>query len=201
MTAVVSCLAVSLPEDPPAHGDTRLDAETLETILERVRSRLLGLLAHYRIPPEDGEDILQHVLLTLVYKQDSIRCPERWLVGALRNTCLRYWRRRRRERTESTTDEQLEWLSGASPPVQELGDLRRDLETVLGRLPPRCRDVLKLRYALGFRSNEVAEATGYRPSNVRKITSRCLRELGRELGAERAAGSPRDPVQVPDGAG
>lgn len=194
---MILCIFVSFPEDPPAYGDARLDAETLETILGRVRSRLLGLLAHYRIPPEDGEDILQHVLLTLLYKQSSIRSPERWLVGTLRNTCLRYWRRRRQERTEPTSDEQLEWLSGSSPPVQELGDLRRDLESVLGRLPPRCRDVLKLRYALGFGSDEVAQATGYRPSNVRKITSRCLRELGRELAAGRAAG---DRPNIPDGA-
>lgn len=197
---MVLCIFVSFLEETPSHGGERLDAETLEIILERVHSRLLGLLARYRIPPEDGEDILQHALLTLVYKQDSIRRPERWLIGTLRNTCLRYWRRRRQQRTEPTADEKLEWLSGASPPGQELGDLRRDLETVLDRLPPRCRDVLKLRYALGFRSNEVAEATGYRPSNVRKITSRCLQELGRELGAERRTESAHDPASVPDGA-
>jgi RNA polymerase sigma-70 factor (ECF subfamily) len=146
----------------------------------------------YGIPPEDGEDLLQQALLALLYKQHSIQSPEAWLLGTLRNTCLRYWRSRRLAPVEAVAHDRLEWLSGAAPPSQEIGDLRRDLEAVLGRLPTRCRDVLKLRYALGFRTREVAEVTGYRASNVRKITSRCLQALERELGEAKRQGLASD---------
>ncbi|MGD2116491.1 MAG: RNA polymerase sigma factor [Acidobacteriota bacterium] len=167
-----------MPKTPPADP---LDAEAIERILRRLRPKLLRVLAHHGVPPEDAEDLLQQALLALIYKQRAIQSPEAWLLGTLRNTCLRYWRRRRRERVEPVADDDLEWLSGPSPPGQELGDLRRDLAAVLARLPTRCRDVLKLRYTLGFRPREVAEVTGYRADNVRKITSRCLQALEKEL--------------------
>ena len=38
-----------------------------------------------------------------------------------------------------------------------------------------------LRYGLGYRSREVADLLGYQPSSIRKVTSRCIAALTREL--------------------
>jgi RNA polymerase sigma factor (sigma-70 family) len=59
--------------------------------------------------------------------------------------------------------------------------LRQDLQRILARLPERCRSVLVLRYGLGYRSREVADLLGYQPSSIRKVTSRCIAALTREL--------------------
>ena len=70
---------------------------SLEGFLRHVRPRLKALFAHYRIPPQDTEDILQQALLALIYHREGIRDEEAWLVGTLRNKCLLYWREQRRK--------------------------------------------------------------------------------------------------------
>jgi DNA-directed RNA polymerase specialized sigma24 family protein len=49
------------------------------------------------------------------------------------------------------------------------------------RLPERYRDVLRLRYGLGWKSSEVAARLGYEPLGMRRVTSQSLVSLGREL--------------------
>ena len=68
-------------------------------------------------------------------------------------------------------------------PAQEGADLKRDLETVIERLPSRCRSVLRLRYHMGYEPPEVAERLGYSPRSIGKVTHRCLAALTRQLTA------------------
>jgi DNA-directed RNA polymerase specialized sigma24 family protein len=51
----------------------------------------------------------------------------------------------------------------------------------MGRLRPRCRSLLDLRFRQGFEAPEVAERLGYSASSIGKITNRCLAALSREL--------------------
>ena len=41
--------------------------------------------------------------------------------------------------------------------------------------------MLRLRYRLGYESNEIAEQMGYKANSVRKIASRCLAALARQM--------------------
>lgn len=159
-------------------------------LLRRLRPRVLWLLGRHRIPPQDGDDLVQQTLLALIGKYGEVRDPEAWVLGTLRHKCLRYWRRSATlfERVE---EEVLEQTAPAEAPGQELADLRHDLEAALARLPERCRRILRQRYALGYRATEIAEALGYPPATVRKITSRCLRALARELGVAEAGEGER----------
>ncbi len=159
------------PSGPPSVEELFLD---LQPKLRRVFRR-------FRLPVEDAEDVLQETFLDLVYKQDEIYNAEAWVLAAVRNRCIVYWRRRRRQLWEAVDAAVLELFAAPHPPSQEAVDLRRDLERVLARLPQRCRSVLALRYGLGYRSQEVAERLGYRPSSIRKVTSRCVAALSREL--------------------
>ena len=102
---------------------------SLEQFLKRVRPRLKTLFARYRIPPQDTEDILQQALLALVYQRQTIRDPEAWLVGTLRNKCLLYWREHRRKLYDAVDAAVLECMAEPMPPAQEGIDLRRDLPT------------------------------------------------------------------------
>ena len=158
-------------------------AESFEEFLKAVEPRLKRLLALYRIPSEDAEDVLQQALLALLYQWDRVRDPECWLFGTLRRHCLMYWRTHRRRIYSAVDSAILEWLSEPIAPSQERSDLLCDLENLIQRLPPRCRSVLRLRYRLGYEASEVAQRLGYSPMSMSKITARCLATLMRHLTA------------------
>lgn len=159
------------PQDPVSVGD----------LFEKLQPKLKRVFGRFRVPPEDAEDILQQSFLDLVYKKDQIYNPEAWVVATVRNRCIVYWRKRRRQIWDAVDSAMLELLAQPEAPGQKEVALRRDLEKVLAKLPERCRNVLVLRYGLGHRSREVAELLGYQPSSIRKVTSRCIAALTREL--------------------
>lgn len=154
---------------------------SLEDLLEEIQPRLRGVLATFRIPFADAEDLLQQSVLTFLMKRDEIRDPGRWLIGTLRNRCLMYWRSHRRRLYESVDAAILESVAQPEQPAQERLDLAQDLNGVLHKLSPRCRSVLRLRYGLGCDPAETAERMGYRSSGIYKIVERCLASLTRRL--------------------
>lgn len=143
----------------------------------------MAVLRSFRVPPEDAEDLLQQALLALVYRSETVRDPQLWLIGVLKRKCLMYWRARRRRLDEAVDENTLEWLAEPTEPAQEQGDLTRDLESLLLRLPERHRHLLRLRFWFGLEPEEVAARLGYRPSSIAKITSRCLAALSAEANA------------------
>ena len=152
-----------------------------EAFLAGLEPRLKRLLATYRIPSEDAEDLLQQALLALLYQWGRIRDPESWLFGSVKRSCLMYWRAHRRRVYSAVDASILEWLAEPSAPSQEHSDLLAELERLIARLPSRCQSLLRLRFRLGYAPPEVAEKLGYRTSSIGKITSRCLTALSREL--------------------
>lgn len=154
---------------------------SLEAFLRSVRPRMKTLLAHYRVPPQDCEDILQQALLALFHQRQAIRDPEAWLMGTLKNKCLVYWRDRNRKLYDAVDAAVLELMAEPMAPEQEGADIRRDLAMAIERLPDRCRALLTLRYSQGYEPPEVAKRLGYSPRSISKTTHRCLAALTREL--------------------
>jgi len=154
---------------------------SLELLLEELQPRLRGVLASFRIPFEDAEDLLQQSVLTYLHKRERIRDPGRWLVGTLRNRCLMYWRSHRRRLYESVDVAILESVAEPEQPAQHQADLSYDLDRVLAKLPDRCRTLLHLRYTEGCDPSESADRMGYRRSGIYKIMERCLAGLTQRL--------------------
>lgn len=154
---------------------------SIEGFLKRVRPRLKTLFQRYSIPPQDTEDILQQALLALIYQRQSIRDPEAWLMGTVRNKCLLYWRAHRRKLYDAVDAAVLEYMAEPLRPAQETSDVCRDLAAALDELPERCRSLLTLRYQQGYEPAELAEQLGYSQNSISKITQRCLAALTRRL--------------------
>jgi RNA polymerase sigma factor (sigma-70 family) len=154
---------------------------SLEELLNRLQRRLERILFRYQIPPEDSEDVLQEAVLTLIYKRTKIRDPEAWLVATLRNRCLMYWRSKRSRLYDAVDANILELVAKPGGAPQESHEIQADLERAISELPDRCRSLLRLRYGLGYKPAEVAARMGYQASSIRKITSRCLAALTRQL--------------------
>lgn len=165
---------MSSPEQPEP-------AVSFDDFLKKIEPKLKRVLSLYRIPGDDAEDVLQQALLTLLYQWDRVREPECWLLGTLRRHCMMYWRTHRRRFCSAVDSTLLEWLSEPVAPPQERADLLSDLESLIGRLPTRCRSLLLLRFQLGYEPVEIAQRLGYQPSSIGKVTTRCLEALGRKL--------------------
>ncbi len=155
--------------------------DSLNRLLPRVQSKLERILGYYQIPPQDAEDLIQYSVLTLLYKWDKIHSAEAWLLATLKRRCLMYWRSRRARLTDAVDAAILELLAEPASPVQEKKDISHDIERVLEHLPMRCQNLLRLRYGLGYKPAEVADRMGYRASSIRKVASRCLAALTRQL--------------------
>ncbi len=167
--------------------------DELPQLMDRLESEFARLFTYFRIPPQDAEDLLQDALVLFITKRPQIVTPDAWLVGTLRYRCLLYWRKRRRRLLEAVDETLLLELAGASSPRQENDDLARDLSGAIGRLPDRCRSLLRLRYGLGCDDPEVARRLGYSPTGIRKIAHRCLSALTYQM----VAGGYPTPTPIP----
>ena len=111
------------------------NAESFEDFLAAMEPKLKRLLAVYRIPADDAEDVLQQALLALLYQWERVRDPESWLFGTVKQHCLMYWRTHKRRIYLAVDSTILEWLSEPIAPNQEKTDLLCDLESLIHQLP------------------------------------------------------------------
>lgn len=153
----------------------------VEGLLRRLRPLMAEILARHAVPREDAEDLVQETLFALVFKWAGIRNPDAWLLATLENRCKIYRSRRDDEQVEAVDLARLDDLVGPQEPPQQRTELRHDLNSAASRLPEPYRHVLHLRYGLGWKSSEVAAELGQAPEGMRRLTSRSLVALSREL--------------------
>jgi RNA polymerase sigma factor (sigma-70 family) len=152
--------------------------DVLPPLCEQLRPQFRRILSHFRIPVEDAEDLVQTTLLLAVMKWPVIESLAPWLLGTLEKRCVMYWRSRRLQGGRFVAIEPVQHKL-ATPPDQERQDLLADLKTLCGRLPWRQRAVVALYCGQDLSQQDVARATGIRPSSVRKTAHRALTQLRR----------------------
>jgi len=157
------------------------ESSSIDELLASAQPAFRGVLSRYYIPPQDAEDLLQDTLVAYLRKRDEVRDPRKWMIGALRNECRRFWRQRDRRPEDAVDQTLLELTADTSARSPEDQALRQRLRDVIATLDHRCRSVLQLRYRLGYNDDEIAEETGYRPSSVDKTVRRCVEALSKKL--------------------
>lgn len=155
--------------------------QVVENVLLELQPRMDAILRHYQIPAQDAEDLIQEIFVSFVRHFRTVQSPEAWLTNALKYQCLLYWRKRRKQLYQAVDAGLLEILAEHQTPEAERADRVRDVEKLLGRIPRRCREVLRLRYGLGFTPREVAGKLGYQRSSVSNIVRRCVATLTAKL--------------------
>lgn len=153
----------------------------IEALLRRTWAKLQRILAHFGIPREDRDDLIQDVVVQLLYKWSTITNPDAWVPGALRNECRMYWRGRSRKLTVAVDQGILDALAGAEHGDPEGEIMCRGVWAWVGTLPRNCQELLKMRYKLELNDREVAKRTGYKPGSVDKVTRRCVNGLARKI--------------------
>ncbi|MGN9909770.1 SigE family RNA polymerase sigma factor [Phytohabitans sp. LJ34] len=110
-----------------------------------------------------AEDIVQEVFVALLARAD-VREPGAWLRRAVISRCTSWVRRLRLERRHS--------VHGRPEPVTPLGPDGVAVRAALGRLRPRHRAAVFLRYYLDLTEAEIAHALGCRPGTVKSLLHR-----------------------------
>lgn len=169
----------------PQPSNDPVPASSAAEVFRSARGELVRLLARYRIPPPDGDDLLQEAFLALATKGSGARDPRLWLIGAMRVLCLRYRRALAYRLYEAIDAELLDAFADSRLAGFERRVLIGEVEVALGRLGERCREILRLRYGLGCDRFETGAAVGCRPSSVGTLEKRCLTALGTALGGSR----------------
>ena len=154
-------------------ADTRADFITFVQSRSPALSRAAMALTGHR---QQAEDLLQTVLAKGVLHWSRIRAnnPEAYLRKALYRQQISWWRSRRRGREVSV--EHLPDFAVVADATDRV-DARMVIRQALGRLAPRHRAVLVLRYLEDRPDDQIAEILGCSESTVRSQVVRALARL------------------------
>lgn len=138
----------------------------------------------------EAEDLVQECLLTVARRWPRVRRMEHPYAYARRilvNLALRSGpaRTRRRHELGGEMNGREPADDGAARALEDVA-VRAELLVALGRLPPRQRAVLVLRYLEDLSEAQVAEALGCSVGTVKSSASRGLTRLQDELASDRS---------------
>ncbi|WP_149828529.1 SigE family RNA polymerase sigma factor [Streptomyces tailanensis] len=181
--------------DPQDHERFREFVDARWSALLRLANLLTGGDRH------EAEDLVQIALLKALGRWRHIEDPEGYVRKVMYRHQISRWRLRRphREATFATPPEELAGVADGT----SAADLRITVRQALGRLTPRQRTMLVLRYFEDLSETEVASVLGCSVGTVRSTTHRSLarlRGLAPELGAPARAATAAPSTNVPRGA-
>ena len=162
------------------------DSRALEALIERYSARVSRLSAEILDDMEDARDAAQESLLKLSLRLRQFRGDSQfstWLHRLVVNTCRDLADRQRLRRNVSldeTSDPRIDHDSDPSR-VAQLGDLRRELISALGRLTVEQRRVVLLRDTLDLSYEEIGRRVRIPVGTAKSYVHRGRENLRRRL--------------------
>jgi RNA polymerase sigma-70 factor (ECF subfamily) len=150
--------------------------------LRAVLSGAAALLRPYfrnrlRGAPEDAEDLVQETLVALHTRRDSYdpNFPlSPWLYAIARYRLIDFLRRKGRHGVNASLDDV---EVGEADPEIEASDAKRDVATLLAKLPEKQRRAIQLVKLEEKSVKEAADETGYSESDIKISVHRGLKAL------------------------
>lgn len=140
-------------------------------------------MRRFDIPPDDAEALMHDCFVAYLDRHTVVRDAKAWLAGAMRNSCIDYLKRHKRELPLLPEHEET-----ADPTVGSSVDSwmwKLTFASVLARLKPKCRETLRSHYLTNEPKEALADRLSTSTGYVNRLISICLarlRELGRSLG-------------------
>lgn len=163
---------------------SRLEQDVV-ALFEQLRNPLLRYLRSLRIPPADGEEIVQETFL-LLFRHLRAGKPrdnlQAWLFGVSHNLALKYYSRAGRENVESPGLSDRPDLAPNPAERLEMLELQQNLLVVVDALPAQDQRCLALR-AEGLRYRDISRILGISLGSVANSLSRSLARLAHRAGA------------------
>ena len=154
------------------------DERDIRDIEEFVRKNYLDVYSYlYRrvLSVSDAQDLTQDTFLRYLSKVEKDEIDKKgraYLFTIAKNICNDFYRKKLPAFVQITPEIE-ESLSAADSPGDGFDELITSLDEEL-------QEVLTLKYALGFGTNEIAEITGFSRFVVRRKLARALAELGKQ---------------------
>lgn len=146
-----------------------IDAIYLEhaLLLRRVAIR------KFNVPPADAEALVHDVFINYLTSGRTVRGDLRaYLVGAICNASRNYWRSRKTEDRVFADDEPAIDETVADDLLEGL-TLKLVIASILAKLGPRCREVLRRYYLHDEETRSIAAAIDTTPANVNYLMHVC----------------------------
>ncbi len=140
-----------------------------------------------RARPEDAEDLVQETLVALHTRRDSYdpNFPlTAWMYAIARYRLIDFLRRAK-HRAHASLDDGLD--IGGVDPDYGASDARRDVATLLAKLPEKQRTAIRLVKLEEKSVHEAATETGYSESDIKISIHRGMKTLMRLMGQEHAS--------------
>ena len=156
------------------------DCDAGELAFDRLYEDNLSLLVaiamrKFQVPEVDAEGLAHEVFYSYLKRKDEIRNLHAWLIGAICHACRYFWRQNGR-RTEQLD----QGMAMLRPDPASAGILDRLPAQIAARdaleaLPPRYKEILRLRYFEGYSIREIADSLGVTVKYTQKLVVKCLR--------------------------
>ena len=184
-----------MSQPSPEWSNTRIVAQCLagderawSALLDRYKNLIYAIPLRYGAPHQDAADIFQAVCLDLYNELPRLRDAEAlqgWLIRVTTHKCY-HWKRsqvNRESGLDEDAEEKLSALQEVSPDVLAAIEREQLVREAIGRLPPRCREMIKL---LFFEQppmpyHDVARRLNLATGSIGFIRGRCLKRLKKLL--------------------
>ena len=147
------------------------------------RGRIMGQISKMVYIVEEREDVLSDVMVAIMERIDTVRNPEyfeAWLRRVVRNKCIDWLRKRRREVPVVDDEKLAQALRDAGYEKGVSAEESLELRDALARIPARNRRVIRQYYFEDLTQAEIAQMAGVSESTIsrwRQEGLRCLRKI------------------------
>lgn len=144
--------------------------------IRRYAARLLG-------DWDQADDVAQEVFLRLEQHRDTIQMPRAWAYRTARNLVLDQFRKRT---ITGGADDGLDGIPAEATRfnpalLAEKKETDQMIQAKINELPPRQREVLRLKFQEGLKYAEIADVLDESVSNVGWLIHQAVTELRKEL--------------------
>jgi RNA polymerase sigma factor (sigma-70 family) len=155
-------------------------------LIEKYKRLIFSIPIKYGFPTEEADEIFQDVCLSLLTDLPKLREPKAltaWLIQATSHKCFHLKRQRQRH---VAMDQEGDLLSPAEPNSEDiLRECEREqiVREALYELPPRCQDLIRLRFFQepSVSYVEIAQTLNVATGSIGFLRMRCLDNLRRLL--------------------
>jgi RNA polymerase sigma-70 factor (ECF subfamily) len=166
-------------------------ASWVENLVREHRAALLCYARHLVRDESAAQDIVQDTFLRLWKKPPDPAFARAWLFRVCRSRAMDWWRARREftlgaDAADADRTNFFERLPDSAPsPAENLtrGETAAALALQVDALPPRQRELVRLKFQTGLSYKEIADITGLTATNVGFILHTALTALRRHANA------------------
>ena len=150
-------------EPPGGDDDSTPNPQAARPCVEDAYKKHCELLRNiaetkFNIPPADADAIVSEVFTAYLLRRDTVRNARNWLIGATCHASRGYWRDA--ARTSQLPDEASELVDTNAPGLEGQILDRVTMARALAQIGPKCREALRMYYAEGYSTAEIATRLG-----------------------------------------